>query len=301
MVQTPFSGVATNTALSSSNPASLYGQPVTFTATITANGSPVTVGTVTFLDGSSVLASGVPLNSNGQAACTTATLSVFGSPYVITADYSGATGVLASSNTTKQTIVPVNLNFTVTDNSDGPPIPILCVTPSRKSMPTAAYNTITIDPTLTGGQTITLTSLLPVITANVAINGPGASVVSVSGNNLYQVFEIGTGTTVAISGLTITHGQEQYGVGGGLLNDGLLTISGCTIEDSLADYAGGIYNDIYGSLTILNSTIADNSTIYGGIAGGIDNQGSMTLTDSADYWGTRPRKGMSAVSTAAQA
>ncbi len=262
-VQTPVQPVASNTALRSSNPSSPYGQAVTFTATVTANGSPVTAGTVTFLDGSTILASGVPLNSNGQATYTTSTLSVPASPYVITADYSGATAFLASSNTTNQTITPVNLKFTVTDNSDSATDPnSLRYALTQIDAGGGANNTITIDPTLIGGQTITLTSPLPQITANVAINGPGASLVSVSGNNLHQVLNIAQGTTVSLTGLTATAGQSDNG--GGIFSDGTTTISDCIISNNSApeNNAGGIDNS--GTMTLINCTITGNSTDFGG-------------------------------------
>ncbi len=67
------------------------------------------------------------------------------------------------------------LNFTVTDNSDGATDPnsLRYALTQIDANGKGANNTITIDSTLIGGQTITLTSPLPQITANVAINGPG--------------------------------------------------------------------------------------------------------------------------------
>ena len=74
------------TVLSSANPSSL-GQSVTFTATVTSGGSPVTAGTVDFIDGATTLVSIVALNGSGQAAFTTSALAVGSHP--ITASYSG--------------------------------------------------------------------------------------------------------------------------------------------------------------------------------------------------------------------
>ncbi len=94
--------VATTTSVTSSAPTSLLGQPVTFTATITANGESVTSGTVTFLENGNVLATGVSLNSSGQAVYTTSSLST--GSYVITVVYNGTSNYLPSSNTVNQTI-----------------------------------------------------------------------------------------------------------------------------------------------------------------------------------------------------
>ena len=47
-------------------PRSTFGEAVTFTATVTGGGNPVTVGTVTFRDGTTVLAT-IALDGSGQA------------------------------------------------------------------------------------------------------------------------------------------------------------------------------------------------------------------------------------------
>src|SRR5262245_2402053 len=58
----------------------------------------------------------------------------------------------------------------------------------------------TIDLTALAG-TITLGSPLPNITSDLAIQGPGFSVLTISGNDLHRVFFIDSGT-VGISGVT---------------------------------------------------------------------------------------------------
>ena len=74
---------STTFLMSSLNP-SVYGIPVTFTATI--SGAAAT-GTVTFRDGSSTLGTGII--SGGTATYTTSALSVAGSPHSVTAVYGG--------------------------------------------------------------------------------------------------------------------------------------------------------------------------------------------------------------------
>jgi hypothetical protein len=79
------------TTLASSSPASTYGQPVTFTATV----SPSTAtGTVQFLDGANSL--GTVTVSAGQASLTIATLGV--GIHSITASYSGDTSYAGSTS-----------------------------------------------------------------------------------------------------------------------------------------------------------------------------------------------------------
>jgi hypothetical protein len=159
--------------------------------------------------------------------------------------------------------------------------------------------TIEFAPGLQG--TITLKSELA-ITGSVTIDGPGADRLSVSGNGSGRVFEIEAGQ-LAISGLTITDGQEVAANGGGILIesgailnlDQVVMTNNSASADSLGNYGSGgaIEND--GSLTVANSTFENNvasggeyaapitGAITEGSAGGaIDSQGpSLTVTNCA--------------------
>jgi hypothetical protein len=206
-------------------------------------------------------------------------------------------------------------SFTVTDNGDSAADPgSLRYAITQVELSSDTSNTIIVNPILAGGQTITLASALPKIATNVSIIGPGASAVSVSGNDRYQVFNIGAGCAVAISGLTITGGSAA--LGGGIYNDGALTVTDTTIADNSASVSaygygsggndgsgvgvgtgGGIYNA--GALTVIGCTITGNSasgTGYGygypgtgtgtgtglgvGTGGGIYNAGALTVADT---------------------
>ena len=103
---------STTTLTSSSNP-SVFGQPVTFTATITANapGNGNPGGSVTFADGTTTLAT-VSL-SGGSASYTTSTLSV-NAGHTIGASYGGDGNFLSSSTTISQA---VNMASTMTSLS----------------------------------------------------------------------------------------------------------------------------------------------------------------------------------------
>src|SRR5262245_20248456 len=59
------------------------------------------------------------------------------------------------------------------------------------------------------GGTITLTSAPLTINKIIRIDGPGASVITVSGNRARQVFNIPAPWTVTISGLTIANGLNE--------------------------------------------------------------------------------------------
>jgi Big-like domain-containing protein/peptidase M28-like protein len=80
------STVTTTTVTSSPNP-SVFSQAVTFTATVTSSGG-VPVGTVTFTEGSTVLASNVAVDGSGHAAFSTASLAV--GSHTITASFTGS-------------------------------------------------------------------------------------------------------------------------------------------------------------------------------------------------------------------
>jgi hypothetical protein len=77
----------------------VFGQPVTFTASVTGS-SPT--GTVDFLDGATTLCSGVTLASS-QAACSPASALSVGS-HSIQANYSGDSGNSSSTNSLSQTV-----------------------------------------------------------------------------------------------------------------------------------------------------------------------------------------------------
>jgi hypothetical protein len=110
-------GPASATTVSGSATTSMYGQSVTFTATVTSGGSPVTAGSVAFVDGAATLAV-LPVNASGQAAYTTTGLGVAGSPHTIRAVYFGLV-YQGSSGTAPLTVTPAPLTVTA-DNQTRP-------------------------------------------------------------------------------------------------------------------------------------------------------------------------------------
>src|SRR6266446_3045190 len=133
-------------------------------------------------------------------------------------------------------------------------------------------STITFD--MTPGHVtspITLTSELA-IDKSITIQGPGANALTISGNQLVRVFNIGSvtpGISVTLSGLTIANGQVTAGDnGGGILNKitGTLLITNSVLSGNAAGggpsrsdgKGGGIYNGSTGIVTITNSTLSGN-------------------------------------------
>jgi hypothetical protein len=138
--------------------------------------------------------------------------------------------------------------------------------------------TITFDTTVFATpQTITLTAgplALSNTSAATTINGPTAGV-TVSGGGASRVFQVGTGVTATISGLTIT-GASTTGKGGGVYNDGgTAHLSDCTIIGNSAALGGGVAN--YGTATLDDCTISGNSA--GTSGGGVLNGSTATLDD----------------------
>jgi hypothetical protein len=180
--------------------------------------------------------------------------------------------------------------LTVTSNYDGGGIgdgtlrgEILAAAPSG--------DTIVFAPSL-NGQTITLTNGQLEIDKSLTIQGPGASLLAVSGNNVSRVFQVGQ--TATISGLTVEGGNATYdpnypAIGGGILNrDTTLTLSGCVVTGNYAtttrtpSEGGGIANLRGATMTLSGCTVTGNVSGYddwgAGEGGGIYNDGTMTLS-----------------------
>ena len=143
-------------------------------------------------------------------------------------------------------------------------------------------------PGVTG--TITLNSPVPAITGYLNLVGPGAGSLTISGggsSGIGSVFVLNPGAVAAIYGLTIANGLAPVGNacsggGGGICNQGSLTVTGCTFSGnaSPAGSGGGIFNN-GGSVTAANSTFSGNTTQGNG--GGIFNNNAnsaLTVTGS---------------------
>ncbi len=164
---------------------------------------------------------------------------------------------------------------------------------------TGGNDTINFAASLTAGgpATITLNGselLLNDTSGTLTIDGPAANLLTISGNNANRVFEVASGSTAAIDGVTITGGNGAGNSGGAILSHGALTIAESTISGNSAGgagygYGGAIYE--YGSnLTLQGCTIASNSGgwLGGGIFAGSTNLkiSDSTITgNSARYGG----------------
>ncbi len=112
---------------------------------------------------------------------------------------------------------------------------------------------------------------------------------TVNGQNISGVrpFTIVSGTIVTMQAITITRGNVASS-GGGIRNEGTLSVVNSTISHNTAsNHGGGIYND--GTLSVVNSTISHNTAYIGG--GGIFSFSMASVVNStisdntSDYGG----------------
>jgi hypothetical protein len=151
------------------------------------------------------------------------------------------------------------------------------------------------------GQTITLTSGELAISQSLDIEGPGASILAISGNNASRVFDISQNqkpVTVTIAGLTIENGLCSGDNGGGgilnissavsLNNDLLSNNEAFATSPNQISGGGAIENRNGGTLTVAGCTFTGNEALGSaggarGLGGAIHNVGptaTVTVTGS---------------------
>jgi CSLREA domain-containing protein len=122
--------------------------------------------------------------------------------------------------------------------------------------------------------TITLTSTLPTINNDIAIDGTGHAI-TISGDNAVQVMTVVVSGTLHLQSITIAK-SVSYGGSGGIYNAGTLTVTNSTFAGNISSgFGGGISN--FGTLTVTNGAFAGNSA---GIGGGISSNGSLSMINS---------------------
>lgn len=144
--------------------------------------------------------------------------------------------------------------------------------------------------TLTTDSDPNITSDNLVITSDIIINGASAATTIIEGppgtdgpglgddtfTCCVTIFEIQSGTVI-INDVTIQNGMES--VGGGIDNNGLLTINNSIIRHNFSDQSAGIYINA-GAVTLNNTTVRDNFAITAGGGIFIKATTSLTLNDS---------------------
>jgi predicted outer membrane repeat protein len=124
------------------------------------------------------------------------------------------------------------------------------------------------------------------IDRSVTIVGQGQTNTIINAKGAGRIFIIKSGVTVTIEGLTLANGTASnpgaYS-GGAILNDGTLTLSGCTFTNNMAvSYGGAIFNR--GTVAGLSGCTFTNNTVLNS-GGAIYNSGAMGSINSCTFTG----------------
>jgi len=116
------------------------------------------------------------------------------------------------------------------------------------------------------------------INKNLTLRGVSRAVLD--GNHAGSTVTVGSGAQVLLDRLTLTHGSAASS-GGGVDNEGTLTVLSSTVRDNTAPVGagGGIHN--LGTLTVVSSTV--NNNYSDGAGGGINNNGYLTVRGSTVF------------------
>jgi hypothetical protein len=152
----------------------------------------------------------------------------------------------------------------------------------------SAGDTINFAPNLAGGTINLTTGELPVISHDLTVQGLGSGSLTINGLNRARVFETAGGTSVSISGLTITNGFARVtptdaGFGGAILGPGTLTVNDVAFINNTSATGGGVL-DAFGSatdtLTFTNCIFRGNRALSG-FGGAIGTTDTLTVTGSS--------------------
>ena len=131
-----------------------------------------------------------------------------------------------------------------------------------------------------GGGTIALTTDLPALNNHITISGQ-AEQITIAGGTGVRGFYINAGKTVEISNLIIQGANLTSSFGGGIHNEGDLTLLNCTVKSNTISgtgQGGGISNSGTGTLTLSNCTVSGNTSSNTG--GGIVSYGTLNIVNS---------------------
>jgi hypothetical protein len=152
----------------------------------------------------------------------------------------------------------------------------------------ASGDTIAFAPSL-NGQTVTLTGGPIAVSKSLDLEGPGETLLTVSGGSTSRLFDIRGGANVTIADLHLTGGLS--GKGGAIRNDGASSLTlrddrltgNHAVGDAGGNALGGaVYNAAGSSLTVRDSLFQNNQTngTNQSFGGAIDNGGRLTVRDS---------------------
>ena len=276
----------TTTVVSSANP-SVFGQSVTFTATVTGSTTVATLtGTVTFLDGATTLGTGTL--SGGTATFTTSALAV--GSHSITASYGGDTNFTGSTSVPlTQTVGPaaaVTISTIINDSTNTPASSIV--------IGAAVHDTATLSGvTATAGGTVTYqfftgsscsgtgtTVGTPVTVTNGIVPGSAPQIFNNAGsfswNAVYSGDSNNSAATSACEPLAVTKAGPTITTN---LSASVITIGGSATDSATLTHsfqAGGTvaYNLFNSAACTGTPTLVSTVTVTGGA---VPTSGSQTF------------------------
>jgi fibronectin-binding autotransporter adhesin len=116
------------------------------------------------------------------------------------------------------------------------------------------------------------------------ILGTGLTNFTMSGGNTTQLFHVGPNVNVTLAGMTITQGLAA--AGGAVDNFGTLLLANDMVSNNVATSGGAVSNEGGATLSVVNSTIAQNVALSGSPAttistgGAIANAGTLSVMNS---------------------
>jgi CSLREA domain-containing protein len=111
--------------------------------------------------------------------------------------------------------------------------------------------------------------------------GANALTTFIDANQTDRAISISAGRSASIASVTVRNGNDssRVGAGGGIQNQGTLSLDDCIIENNYSAYSGGGIASLSGStLTIQHSIIRSNATAYSG--GGLYLAGPASISYS---------------------
>jgi hypothetical protein len=299
-----FTIAATGGTTQSAQPSTAFGTPLG--VKVTSNNTSLTNlagGQVTLTAPSSGATASFTTNPLTLApdgtASTTATATATPGQFSVTATASGITTPASFS----LTITPPAGDYQVTSTADGTGSvdfnhagtagdPYLATT-LRAAIDAAdsagGSSTISFASSVTG--TITLTQGVLSVTNSIAINGPGANVLTIDGAGNTELFSVNDGTStlqhVAITGLTLAHGSATPG--GAIYNKENLSLANDILYDNSSIVGGAVFNASGATLTSSGDTFSDNNG--GGNEGGAVNSGGTFDSTNDTFFGNSAADG----------
>ncbi len=260
---------ATRTVVELSMAESVYGQSITFTATVTSvSGSGTPTGTVTFKDGSTTLGAGTLSTAGGVTTATFATGSLAVGNHSITATYSGNTNLGKSTGST--------VTETVAQAATGTTL-VASINPSVFGQQVTFTATVGATAPGSGTPTGTVTFMDGTSTLGTAkVNGSGTAT-------------FGTGS-LAIGGHTITAtypGDNNFN-----------TSSSSTVTETVARAATGTALLASPNPSVLSQQVTFTATVGVTAPGSGTPTGTVTFTEGGTTLGTGTLSTAGGVTTA---